>query len=294
MLRTFAIAAGDDGSPITNNEIAMIHTYKLDGMHCGSCVARVQTALERVAGVKKVIVSLNPPEAVVSMTGHISTDVLDKAVQSAGAYALSDAVKIIDTMHGHTSQAVMHAPARTTVATAQFADLPNATIATDLAKPSATTYKPLLIILAYLLGITVLVEVRAGAFDGMRAMSTFMAGFFLTFSFFKLLDIPGFASSYRMYDIVAKRMPAYGSVYPFIELALGVAYLTGWNPVATNVLTLIVMGISLVGVVQSVLNKSKIRCACLGSVFNLPMTTVTIAEDGLMLAMAGAMLFIGL
>lgn len=267
----------------------MIHTYKLDGMHCGSCVGRVQTALEQVEGVKKVIVSLNPPEAVVNMAGHIDTAVLDRAVQSAGAYSLSDEVEIIDTM-GHSGQAVMHGQTRTAVPTAQFADLPDATISTDLAEPSATTYKPLLIILAYLLGVTALVEIRAGNFEWMRVMSTFMAGFFLAFSFFKMLDITGFASSYRMYDIVAKRFPAYGKAYPFIELALGVAYGTGWNPLVTNAATLVVMGVSLVGVVQSVLDKKKIRCACLGSVFNLPMTTVTIVEDGLMLAMAGAML----
>jgi hypothetical protein len=50
------------------------------------------------------------------------------------------------------------------------------------------------------------------------------------------------------------------------------------------------MSVSLVGVVQSVLNKQKIRCACLGTVFNLPMSTVTIIEDSLMIAMSAGML----
>ena len=117
-----------------------------------------------------------------------------------------------------------------------------------------------------------------------------MAGFFLVFSFFKLLDVGGFANSYRMYDIVAKAVPGYGFVYPFIELALGAAYLTSFQPFLTNTVTLVVMGVSLVGVVQSVVNKRKIRCACLGSVFNLPMTTVTIVEDSLMIGMAAVML----
>ncbi|MBO0929559.1 cation transporter [Fibrella sp. HMF5036] len=260
----------------------MIHTYKLDGMHCGSCVGRVQEALEAVPGVKKVAVSLDPQEAVVSMSGHIDTAELDRAVRKAGAYSLTDEVQVINTMGGHNQ-------AKADVFTAPTAAaLPLAN--SDLAEPSATTYKPLLIILAFLLGITTLVEIRMGTFDWMRAMSTFMAGFFLVFSFFKLLDISGFASSYRMYDIVAKAMPGYGFVYPFIELALGVAYLTQVNPLITNVVTLVVMGISMVGVVQSVINKRKIRCACLGSVFNLPMTTVTIVEDGLMIGMAALML----
>ena len=45
-----------------------------------------------------------------------------------------------------------------------------------------------------------------------------------------------------------------------------------------------------VGVVQSLLNKRQIRCACLGAVFNLPMSTVTLLEDGVMAAMAAVMI----
>jgi hypothetical protein len=52
------------------------------------------------------------------------------------------------------------------------------------------------------------------------------------------------------------------------------------------------MSVSLIGVVQSVLNKRQIRCACLGAVFNLPMSTVTIIEDGLMIVMSLLMLAI--
>jgi hypothetical protein len=51
------------------------------------------------------------------------------------------------------------------------------------------------------------------------------------------------------------------------------------------------MGVSIIGVVRSVMNKRKIRCACLGAVFNLPMSTVTIIEDALMIVMSGAMIY---
>ena len=117
-------------------------------------------------------------------------------------------------------------------------------------------------------------------------MNYFMAGFFIVFSFFKLLDLKGFADSYSMYDIVAKKIKLYGLIYPFIELALGIAYLIAFNPIVTNTATIIVMGVSSIGVIQSVLKKQKIQCACLGAVFNLPMSTVTIIEDLLMIAMA--------
>ena len=93
--------------------------------------------------------------------------------------------------------------------------------------------------------------------------------------------------------MVARRVPAYGYVYPFVELLLGAAYVTGFQPFATNLVTLVVMAVSSVGVLQSVLNKRAIRCACLGTVFNLPMSTVTLVEDGLMVAMAAAALALG-
>ncbi len=101
-----------------------------------------------------------------------------------------------------------------------------------------TTYYPLVLILFYLLGAVMLAEAAAGGFDGTRAMRHFMAGFFLVFSFFKLLDVSAFASAYSNYDVVARRWFAYGYVYPFIELALGAAYLADFKPLTTNVATL--------------------------------------------------------
>ena len=118
-----------------------------------------------------------------------------------------------------------------------------------------------------------------------------MAGFFLVFSFFKLLNIKGFADSYAMYDLVAARWRTWGLIYPFVELTLGILYLTNSFPVYTNWITIVVLGVSTIGVIKSNLAKKKIQCACLGDVFNLPMSTVTIVEDVTMVAMATFMLF---
>ena len=157
-------------------------------------------------------------------------------------------------------------------------------------KPFFVTYKPLILVFAYILLVTLAVEIVNDGFVLHRFMPNFMAGFFLVFSFFKMLDLKGFANSYRMYDLLAKRVLAYGYIYPFIELGLGTAYLLGFQPLLINVITLIVMTFSSIGVIFAVLNKQQIRCACLGTGFNLPMTTVTIIEDLLMAAMAAWML----
>jgi hypothetical protein len=44
------------------------------------------------------------------------------------------------------------------------------------------------------------------------------------------------------------------------------------------------------GVLNALRQKKQLRCACLGTALNLPMTTVTLVEDLAMAAMAGAML----
>lgn len=152
------------------------------------------------------------------------------------------------------------------------------------------TYKPVFLIFAYITGITLLVEWMQGGFLWMRWMNHFMAGFFIVFSFFKLMNLKGFAESYSMYDVVAKKWNGWGFVYPFIELSLGIAFFIGFNPILTNAVTFVIMAVSIVGVLQSVLNKRKIKCACLGDVFNLPMSTITIIEDALMIGMSAIML----
>lgn len=151
-------------------------------------------------------------------------------------------------------------------------------------------YKPVFLIFIYITAVTFIAEGLMNEFIWMRWMNHFMAGFFLVFSFFKLLNLNGFADSYATYDIVAKKWKAWGYIYAFIEAGLGIAFLTGFNPVFTNSVTFVVMSISIVGVLQTVLNKRKIKCACLGDVFNLPMSTITIIEDALMIAMSGIML----
>jgi copper chaperone CopZ len=164
----------------------------------------------------------------------------------------------------------------------------------DLARGGwIATYKPILLIFLYITVISLIAATAGGGFSLMTAMRIWMGGFFLTFSFFKMLDIPAFAESYAMYDIVAKRFEVWGYLYVFIEALLGICYALNFQPLFTAVVTVVVMTMSLLGVLNSVLAKRKIKCACLGAVFNLPMSSVTIIEDGLMISMGIAMILVG-
>jgi copper chaperone CopZ len=243
----------------------MTHEFSITGMTCGSCVANVKKLLEQVPGITAARVSLDPPVASLDMERHVGLDELKAALKAYPKYQISEAP----------------------MTTAKHVMPP---VEAEEKKSFWEAYKPILLVFGYILGVTLLVELTSDSFDGMRWMRHFMAGFFLVFSFFKLLDVPAFAMSYSSYDIVARRWFGWGYVYPFIELALGIFYLVNFSPVFTNAATLVVMGISTVGVVDSLLAKRKFKCACLGAVFNLPMSTVTLTEDLLMVGMAGAML----
>ncbi|MBV8830942.1 MAG: hypothetical protein JO108_17105 [Acidobacteriaceae bacterium] len=50
------------------------------------------------------------------------------------------------------------------------------------------------------------------------------------------------------------------------------------------------MSLSTAGVVRTLLKKHAIRCACLGTVFNLPMAKITLLEDLSMVAMSAVMI----
>jgi hypothetical protein len=117
-----------------------------------------------------------------------------------------------------------------------------------------------------------------------------MAGFFLVFGSFKLFDLQGFRDAYATYDLLAKYWYWYGYIYPFLELGLGFAFLFQFGVTPALWFSLILMGFSSLGVIKSILRKQKIRCACLGTTLNLPMSTITLLEDLSMVMMALGML----
>lgn len=152
------------------------------------------------------------------------------------------------------------------------------------------TYVPIFLIFGFLLLGVWAVSVGTGIESRMIQMNHFMGGFFLVFSFFKLLNVSGFAEVFRTYDVIAKRSSLYAYAYPFIEFALGIAFLTGFRPGLTYSAAAVVTGIGSIGVFKSLIGKNRIRCACLGSFFNLPMSSVSLIENVVMFTMSVFML----
>lgn len=148
-------------------------------------------------------------------------------------------------------------------------------------------YIPLMVILALTLLAAFAKQLSyGGGWDGMRWTHDFMGFFLVVFSMFKFFDLEGFADGFHMYDLLAQRVRAYGYVYPFLELLLGLGYLSHWQPMVVYSATAVLMIFGALGVIVALKKGLDLECACMGNILHVPLSTVTLTEDLGMAAMA--------
>jgi copper chaperone CopZ len=237
----------------------MTHTYKVSGMTCQHCRASVEDSLKDLENVTSVNVALEAEEAVIDMEMHIDIKTLKKALSDK--YSISKQSDF-ETKSGENIKE----------------------------QSKVQQLFPLFLIFGYISVASVLLNYSSWELSSF--MFDFMGLFYIVFSFFKFLDYTGFPESFRMYDPLAKALPAYGWVYPFIETALGLMFLLRFEIDIALVATIVVLGITTIGVTRSLFSKKVIKCACLGTALNLPMTEATFIENTIMLVMAVWMLLI--
>lgn len=236
----------------------MKHIYTVVGMTCNACGTSIEEKLSEVKGVVNVDVSLEKAEAEISMGEHIPLETLKSALPEK--YSISE-------KGNHTSEMILGG---------------------NEEKSKLYQLRPLLLIFLYLFTAAFLLNYEDWSLNS--AMLDFMGLFYIVFSFFKFLDLKGFPESFKMYDPLAKALPVYGWIYPFIELILGLMLLFRFQTNIALVATIIVLGITTMGVAKTLLDKKSIRCACLGTALKLPMTEATFIENAIMLVMAITML----
>ena len=239
----------------------MKHTYKVTGMTCGNCKASVEKALNNIEHVTSASVDLEKAEVEVKMSQHISIEKLQEE--------LPEKFSILQIEKQQKNV---------------FSTVANKEEKTDLQK-----LKPLFIIFTYIVIASTLLHYKNWNWSDF--MLDFMGLFYIVFSFFKILDLKGFPESFKMYDPLAKVFPAYAKIYPFIEIVLGLMFLMRFQISIALIVTIIVLGITTIGVIKTLLNKQEIQCACLGTVLKLPMTKATLIENTIMIIMAIIMLY---
>jgi copper chaperone CopZ len=241
----------------------MKHTYNIIGMTCNNCKASVKKKLSNIDHITNIEVNLDKGEAEITMDKHVDTKILKAALPEK--YTLTEK---------HEKNA--------------FASSSDSTIPMEEEKSKFQQLKPLLLIIFYITSASILLHFKDWNWNAF--MLDFMGLFYIVFSFFKMLDLKGFPESFRMYDPLAKRVPAYGWVYPFIETALGLMFLMRFEVNIALIVTLVVLGVTTIGVTKTLLDKKAIRCACLGTALKLPMTEATFIENAIMIVMAILML----
>lgn len=235
----------------------MKHTYTVTGMTCDGCRTSVEDKLNAIPEVKNASVNLETSEATIEMSKHVSTEILQNA--------LSDKYTISEKNSFNTN-----------------------TVAALEEKSELKQLFPLFLIFGYIIIASLLLNFKPWNTNGF--MLDFMGLFYIVFSFFKLLDLKGFPESFKMYDPLAKVVPVYGWLYPFIEVVLGLMFLMRFQIPLALIVTLIVLGITTIGVTKTLLDKKSIQCACLGTALKLPMTKATFIENSVMIIMAVIML----
>ena len=223
---------------------------KVSGMTCTGCKETVTRALENIDQVKNVTVSLKNGSAIIEAENEPSIETLQQSLPEKYQIQRNNSYKPISQSKGRFYLRDLY---------------------------------PLFLILFYITIASLIISWNKSA-DSF--MIDFMGLFFIVFSFFKFLDYKNFPNSFSMYDPLAKNIPIYGWIYPFIETILGIMFLSRINIILSLALTIGILGITTIGVIKVLYNKENIQCACLGTAIKLPMTIATLIENGIMIVMA--------
>ena len=238
----------------------MTITYKISGMTCGNCKATVEKSLKTIPKLERVSVNLESNKVTIKSENEIELSELQSVLPEKYNISKQEKRNVFDNSNNDQTSNE-----------------------SDLKK-----LFPLFLILGYILIASLLLN--KDSWNSTSFMLDFMGLFYVVFSFFKLLDLRGFPESFKMYDPLAKAIPFYAWIYPIIEVALGLMFLMRFQTSVALIATIIVLGITTIGVAKVLLSKTSIQCACLGTALKLPMTKATFIENSIMICMAIIML----
>ena len=235
----------------------MSQKFQIQGMTCLGCADTIQTRLRKESAVISAEVSFENKELLLDSKVPVDDEYIDSIISNLGNYNVKN----------------------------QNANLFSKFLS------HLNSKKPILLALTIVLVSSLSLQTPFQNFDLDNWFITYMGLFFMLFSFLKLLNIKGFSITFSRYDLLGKNIPGFAVSYPFLELCLGVAFLTNSLLITANLATLIFMISQCIGVGNVLRKKEIIQCACLGSSINLPVSYLTLIENLVMVSMSSYMLF---
>lgn len=231
--------------------------YKITGMTCSSCKASIESSLNHLDQVKSCNANIKLGELTLILNNDIDLKSLQNSIPKK--YFINEEISSSDRLSEIKSDSTNK-------------------------KSKIEQLKPLFLILFYITSASILLNFKDWNWNEFTL--DFMGLFFIIFSFFKMLDLKGFPVSFKMYDPLAKVVPVYGFLYPFVETALGIMFLMRIQIIFALIVSLIILLVTTVGVTKTLLSKKIVQCACLGTHLKLPMTEATLIENIIMLSMS--------
>ena len=154
--------------------------------------------------------------------------------------------------------------------------------------PKATSYRPVVAVFGIAAAMAMTASWAAfGTLLTMRAAEWFVAMSMCLLAMLKLQDLERFSTMFLNYDLLARRWPRYGYLYPFGEATAGVLMIAGALTWLSVPIALTIGTIGAVSVFKAVyLDKRELKCACVGGASNVPLGFVSLSENLAMIGMA--------
>lgn len=159
-------------------------------------------------------------------------------------------------------------------------------------KSSYVEYLKFALVVLFIILSSILLQKRYGVAGAQDYLRWLMGTTFMVFGAFKCVGYKFFVAMFPMYDLLAKRKVLYAYMYPFIELFFAIVYWFNYFNVYRDIAALVITVFGAVGIYKNIKSQGKIKCACLGNIIKLPLSSVSLFENLAMAAMALAMLII--
>ena len=230
--------------------------YRVEGMTCQACADTIETGIKASLNVSLAHVSLSEKELRIQSDTVFDINDINNVVSNLGDYRIRDN---------------------------------NPSLFSNMIEYFSSK-KPIVIALLLVTISSLALQVPTNTFDIDKWFITYMGLFFMLFSFLKLLNVSGFSMTFKKYDLISKKVPGFSAIYPYIELTLAIAFLTQSLLIYANLFTLFFMTSQSLGVYKSLRNSEQIQCACMGSAISLPLSSLTLIENIIMICMATYMI----
>jgi len=111
----------------------------------------------------------------------------------------------------------------------------------------------------------------------------FLGIFSIIFAILKIINLKGFVESFVEYDFISKKVIFYAYVFPFLELIFGITFVLLYENIILTAVCIIFYLLNLISVILALFKKKKFVCACLGGLFNIPLSYISLLENITML-----------